>query len=270
VNTAPAGTPDLYVLASHKDNLASTVFMAAIRRGVRAMLCKRYEYGRVLTVEVGSYGVRVTPDRPVFVRQHRDGVPWGPDARFISEEVNAHVKGGLSLLNCIVVNRPRLHGESMLLPPVIAQYHLRANALLDDRVTLAPELFRDSVHGDASGWEMQDMQTREGRVGGKDTSCETPQRLRRFSRPFRYVSVLVVGTRTWVQVGASNPLAEVAQDAAAAIVGMAGLQLAEITFKSIEGGDTLEVARIDANPRAFPAASIMRQAAEALLDLLIS
>jgi len=271
VSTVPASLPDLYVLAGGTDTLARAVLGAAEGRGVRALLCSRFEYARVLTVEVGLSGVRVMPDRPVLVRQHADGVPPGPDAGFISEEVYAHVKGGLSLLGRTVVNRPRIRGVSVLQPPAIAQYHLRAAGGLPDRVTLAPELFRDRVHGGASGWEVQDIYTYEASLGGGNTSREAPQRLRRsVSRLFRYVSVLVVGTRTWVSAGAGDPLAGIAREAAAEIGSIADLQLAEVTFKSTEGEDSLQVARVDANPRSFAAAPIMSQAAEALLDLLMA
>jgi hypothetical protein len=259
------------VLADGTDVLARAVLGEADRRGVRAVLFSRYEYAAVLTVEVGASGVRVMPDRPVLVRQHPGGVPPGPDAEFIAEEVYAHVKGGLSLLARPVVNRPRTHGVSVLQPPVIAQYHLRTAGGLPDRVTLAPELFRDRVDGGAPGWEVQDMYTYEASLGDEDTRREAPQRLRRsVARPFGYVSVLVVGTRTWVQAGAGDPLAGIAQAAAAEIASIADIQLAEVTFKSIQGEDSLEVARVDANPRSFRAAPIMSQAAGALLDLLIA
>jgi hypothetical protein len=265
-----ASAPDLYVLASRTDALARAVLEAAACRGVRGLLCSRYEYAGVLTVKVGGSGVRVTPDRPVLVRPHADGVPPGPDAGFISEEVYAHVKGGLSVLGRTVINRPRIHGVSVLQPSATAQYHLRAAGALPERVTLAPELFRDRVHS-ASSWEMQDMHTYEASLGGEDTSCQTPQRLRRsVSRPFGYISVLVIGTRTWVQSGAGDPLGGVAREAAAEIAGITDLQLAEITFKSIEGEDSLEVARVDTNPRSFRTASVTNQAAKALLDLLIA
>jgi hypothetical protein len=271
VSTDPAGPPDLYVLAAAGDSLARAVLGAAARRGVRALLCSRYEYAAVLTVEVGRSGVRVTPDRPVLVRQHSGGVPPGPDASFISDEVDAHVKGGLSLLPRMVVNRPRIHGVSVLLPPAVAQYALRAAGSLPSRVTLAPELFRDRVHGGASGWEVQDLCTHRSCVGGDDTTRDTPQRLRHCgSLPFRYVSVLVAGTRTWVQVGAGDRLASLARKAAVEIASMTELQLAEVTFKSIQGQDTLEVARLDASPRFIREAPILAQAAEAVLDLLIA
>jgi len=271
VSAVPASMPDLYVLAGSTDPLARAVFGAAEGRGVRALLCSRFEYARVLTVELGPRGVRVTPDRPVLVRQHAGGVPPGPDAGFISEEVYAHVKGGLSLLGRTVVNRPRIRGVSVLQPPAIAQYHLRAAVGLPDRVTLAPELFRDRVPGGASGWEVQDIYTYEASLGDGDTSREAPQRLRRsVSRPFRYVSVLVVGTRTWVPAGADDPLAGIAREAAAEVASIADLQLAEVTFKSIEGEDSLQVARVDANPQGFAAAPVISQAAEALLDLLMA
>jgi hypothetical protein len=266
----PASTPDLYVLASGTDALARAVLEAAARRSVRTLICSRYEYAGVLTVEVGPSGVRARPDRPVLVRPHADGVPRGPDAEFISEEVYAHVKGGLSVLGRPVVNRPRIHGISVLQPSTTAQYHLRAAGTLPERVTLAPELLCDRVH-DASSWEVQDLYTYEASVGGEDTSRDTPQRLRRTdSRPFRYVSVLVVGTRTWVRGGTDDPLAEEARVAADQIADGTDLQLAEITFKSIEGAGSLEVARVDANPRSFRSASVRSQAADVLLDLLMA
>jgi len=109
VTTDSAGLPDLYVLATARDFLAGAVLDAAARRGVRALLCSRYDYAAVLTVLVGRSGVRV-PDRPVLVRQHASGVPEGPDAGFIAEEIHAHVTGGLSLQRRPVVNRPRIHG----------------------------------------------------------------------------------------------------------------------------------------------------------------
>jgi hypothetical protein len=270
VSTVPAGPPDLYVLAAARDSLAHAVLDAAARRGARALLCSRYQYAAVLTVKVGRFGVRVTPDRPVLVRQHPGGVPPGRDASFVSDEVDAHVKGGLSLLPRAVVNRPRIHGVSVPLPPAVAQYTLRAAGALPARVTLAPELFRDRVHGGAAGWEVQDLWTQRSCLGGDDTTRDTPQRLRHCgTSPFRYVSVLVAGTRAWVQVGAGDRLAGLARKAAIEIASLTELQLAEVTFKSIQGEDRLEVARLDANPRRVRT-PVLGQAAEAVLDLLIA
>jgi hypothetical protein len=206
------------------------------------------------------------------VRQHASGVPEGPDAGFIAEEIHAHVTGGLSLQRRPVVNRPRIHGLPVLHPPALAQYQLRASGTLPRDTVLAPELLLDRVDGGASGWEVQDLCTHESALGDGQTRRETPQRLRRrVSRPFRYVPVLVAGTRTWVQgAGAADPLASTARLAAAEIARVTELQLAEVTFKAVEGEDSLEVARVDSNPQRFDSASVVAEAADALLDLLIA
>jgi hypothetical protein len=206
------------------------------------------------------------------VRQHASGVPEGPDAGFISEEIHAHVTGGLSLLRRPVVNRPRIRGLPVLHPPALAQYRLRASGMLPRGTVLAPELLLDRVDGGASGWEVQDLGTHESALGDERTRRETPQRLRRrVSRPFRYLPVLVAGTRTWVQGGgAADPLASTARRAAAEIAGATGLQLAEVTFKAIEGEASLEVARVDSNPQRFDSVSVAGEAADALLKLLIA
>lgn len=262
--------PELYVLAGGTDAVASAVLGAAARRGVRALLCSRYEYAAALTVRVGSTGVQVTPDRPVLVRQHAAGVPPGPDAAFICDEVYAHVKGGLSLATSPVVNRPRAHGVSVLMPPACAQYHLRVSGALPAGVTLGAEAFRDCVRGGACGWEVQDIHTLISSLGGEDTICESPQRVRRRdSVSFGYVSVLVIGTQAWAVRGADSPHARAARRASVEIAGIAELQLAEVTFVLTAGEDTLELARVDANPSCFPA-SIASRAAAALLDLLVA
>jgi len=160
----------------------------------------------------------------------------------------------------------------VLHPPALAQYQLRASGTLPRDTVLAPELLLDRVDGGASGWEVQDLCTHESALGDGQTRRETPQRLRRrVSRPFRYVPVLVAGTRTWVQgAGAADPLASTARLAAAEIARVTELQLAEVTFKAVEGEDSLEVARVDSNPQRFDSASVVAEAADALLDLLIA
>jgi hypothetical protein len=258
--------PDLYVLADARDAVARVVLAEAARRRLRARMCSLREFAAALTVTVDRTGPRVTPDRPVLIRPHAGGGPPGPDAAFIADEVHAHAMGGLSLCASNVVNRPRVRGIPVLTPPVRAQYHLRGTGALPAGITLGDELFRDRVRG-AAGWEVQDIYTRETRLGDADTISETPQRLRRrdSGRP-AYLSVLVVGTRTWITAGDSEQ-AGAARQASTCIAGASQLQLAEITFRPA-GPDGLEVVRVDANPPCFPE-SLAAEAAGILLDLLL-